>query len=354
MGSSELVGKRSRGRADPDAVLSAADQVLSTLRGRQAQPAQDLRALKYRYAAECRAYYSVAALTRRRILDGNIREQALSKLFRVRSSLERAIIADLACRGLSYDTVRQWSSRSFFGVSAKQGVSVRYALASCIPTRRCGGGCYAHDGRDRELHHIFRGALNYFIGQTYGQLGVNDRDQLFAELADAISYGISAARREQAASRQIGFDRQPRIRFSHVGEMAATPEFTNDLAREIRRIDDEVACVIYSRHPSARLLDKSLLIVNFTLEGDADLRSAWVPENARVVASAWRGKLSSVAEINFLEHHVEKVERPLGLGAICPVTVDHEAKTSCDAARCQLCFVPTDSNRQSTALKSST
>ncbi|MGP1665927.1 MAG: hypothetical protein ACTS5I_08480, partial [Rhodanobacter sp.] len=184
--------------------------------------------------------------------------------------------------------------------------------------------------------------LNYFVGQTYSQLGTDGREQLFAELAGAISYGVLAARQDQETAQQSGFHRQPRIRFSHVGEMAATPEFTNDLARNIHRIDDEVACVIYTRHPSARMLDPSLLVINFTLEGDGDVRRSWVPDDARIVASAWHGQLSSIAEINFLEHHVEKVERPTGSGAICPVTAGHESKPSCDSALCQLCFVPPD------------
>ena len=344
MGSSAFVGKRARGTAEPSAVLVAADEALTALAQRQPNPAEDLRALKHRYAAECRAYYSLAALSRRRVLDDSSRGEALFKLFRFRSVLENAIIADMESCGLRNDFLAAWATRSFFGVSAKQGVSVRYALASCIPTRTCGGRCYAHDGRDRELHHIFRGALNFFVGQSYELLGSGERLQLFERLNPAIAYGIAAARQEQAGALRDGFERAPRIRFSHIGEMAATPDFTNELARQIHRVDPEVACVIYTRHPNARHLDSAPLIINFTLEGDHDTRRSWVPAGSRVVASAWNGIVSSVAEVNFLEHHVEKVKEPVGTGVICPVTVDHGSKSSCDEAFCQLCFVPTTKN----------
>lgn len=325
---------------DPSLVMAAADKALSRILVQRAQPVEDFRALKYRYAAESRAYYSLAAMTRRRNLESNVRAEALAKLFRMRSTLERTIISDLEVCGLRRDLVDTWATRSFFGVSAKQGVSVRYALASCVPTRTCGGRCYAHDGRDREIHRIFRGALNLFVGERYDRLDTGQRAELLERLAPAIAYGVSAAREDQTVSRnEFGYDRAPRIRFSHVGEMAATPEFTNDLAREIRRFDPAIACVIYTRHPNAPLLDPEALTINFTLESEEDPRRAWVPTGSRVVASAWDGRLSASAAVNFLEHHVEKVVKPAGTGAICPVTADHGSITSCDGARCQLCFV---------------
>jgi hypothetical protein len=325
--------------AEPSSVLDAADSSLSSLLEHKPAAAVDIRALKLRHAVHCRAYYSLAALSRRRVLDDSYRAEAFSKLFRLRSVLENAIIADLECCGLRDDILNVWASRSFFGVSAKQGVSVRYALASCVPTRTCGGRCYGHDGRDRELHHLFRGALNYFIGQQYAALEKRQASELFERLSDAIYFGVAAAREDRDNASKHGFDRVARIRFSHLGEMAATPAFTNELAREIHQLDESIACVIYTRHPMARELDATQLVINFTLEGDDDTRAAWVPEGSRVVASAWDGQLSAIAEVNFLEHHVEKVQPAVGLGGICPVTADHTTKTSCDAARCQLCFV---------------
>jgi hypothetical protein len=338
MGSSDLVGKRSGRKAHPTDVLEAADSALKVLVDHEPSAAEDLLSLKKRYAAECRAYYSVAALSRRRHLESDFRAEAMSRLFRLRSTLERAIISDLECCGLRDDLLKIWSGPSFFGVSAKQGVSVRYALASCVPTRMCGAGCYAHDGRDRELHHIFRGALNLFVGERYAGLLPHQQDELFHRLAPAIRYGVDSARSDQLSACRQGLVRPPRIRLSHVGEMAATPLFTNRLAREIRCLDGEVVCVIYTRHPSARELDSNSLVINFTLESDQDPRRAWIPRESRIVASAWNGELCSIAAVNFLEHHVEKVRVPSGQGVVCPVTVNHGSMPSCDSANCDLCF----------------
>jgi hypothetical protein len=341
MGSSELIGKRTRGSIDPATTLAAADEALATLRGTAPQPAEDFRALKYRYARECRSYYSVAALSRRAILEEELRSAAYSKLFQLRSTLEKTIIEDLDFCGDRADLEKIWASKSFFGVSAKQGVSIRYALASCVPTRDCGARCYAHDGRDREIHHLFRGALNFYFGQQYENSGADARRRLLGLLSNAIAFGVSAARSDQlAAKKELGILRAPRIRFSHVGEIASTPEFANALAQQVRSIDPEVSCVIYTRHPKARSLDSELFVVNFTLEGDEDPRRRWVPPNSRIVSSAWDGRLSSLADINFLEHHVAGVAQPAGRGAICPVTLDHARNSSCDVAQCQLCFVP--------------
>jgi hypothetical protein len=341
VGSSQLIGKRTRGLIDPVKTLAAADEALHTLAATKPQPVEDFRALKYRYAQECRSYYSVAALSRRAVLSEELRSAAYAKLFRLRSTLEQTIIQDLEYCGGRNDLEKIWASKSFFGVSAKQGVSIRYALASCVPTRDCGARCYAHDGRDREIHHLFRGALNYFFGQHYEASPIDERQRLLGLLSNAIAFGVVAARRDQLTARkELGILRAPRIRFSHVGEIASTPEFANAIAKQVRSIDPEVSCVIYTRHPKAQRLDSGLFVINFTLEGDEDPRARWVPVQSRIVSSAWGGRLSTLAEINFLEHHVAGVARADGPGAICPVTLDHARNTSCDVARCQLCFVP--------------
>ena len=341
MGSSQLIGKRTRGLIDPVATLASADEALERLTGATPQPVEDFRALKHHYARECRAYYSVAALSRRGVLEDELRSEAYAKLFRLRSALENSIIRDLDYCGARSDLEKIWGSKSFFGVSAKQGVSVRYALASCVPTRTCGARCYAHDGRDREIHHLFRGALNYYFGKQFESSSVKDRRRLLDILSKAIEFGVSAAREDcLLAERELGIRRLPRIRFSHVGEIAATPQFANAVAQEIRSIDPEISCVIYTRHPRARELDSKLFVINFTLEGDDDPRSRWAPASARIVSSAWDGRLSSIADINFLEHHVGEVAEADGSGVVCPVTLDHGRNASCDIARCQLCFVP--------------
>lgn len=340
MGSSALIGQRSSSPAVPAVVLRNALEALSALSDSSATPATSFLELKKRYAMECRVYYSLAALSRRANLDQQDRVEALGILYLLRSRLENAIINDLRACGLRSDLLKIWSERTFFGVSAKQGVSVRYALASCVPTRTCGARCYAHDGRDREIHHIFRGSLNYFVGQQYELAEPNRREMLLNLLEPAIHYGISEARRDQANAKEAGFERPARIRFSHVGEMTATPGFTNDLARRVRQHDSEISCVIYTRHPRAKELDGDQLVVNFTLEGVDDNRATWIPNRARVVASAWDGELVPTAEINFLEHHVEKFKVSSGQGAVCPVTANHSSTKSCDEARCQMCFVP--------------
>ncbi|MBX7136157.1 MAG: hypothetical protein K1X67_26090 [Fimbriimonadaceae bacterium] len=341
MGSSQLIGKRTRGLIDPVTTLAAADEALAKLAASKPQAVEDFRTLKYRYARECRSYYSVAALSRRALLEDELRSAAYAKLFRLRSNLENSIIGDLDFCGERGDLEKIWASKSFFGVSAKQGVSIRYALASCVPTRDCGARCYAHDGRDREIHHLFRGALNYYFGQKYETSAADERRRLLGLLSNAVAYGVSAARSDQlAAQRELGILRAPRIRFSHVGEIASTPEFANAVALQVRSIDPEVACVIYTRHPKAQSLDSRMFVINFTLEGDDDPRRRWIPPTARIVSSAWNGQLSSLADINFLEHHVAGVAQATGRGAICPVTLDHARNSSCDVAQCQLCFVP--------------
>ena len=341
MGTSQLVGKRRRDPIDPSETIKAADDALSRLKNRRPQAAEDFTSLKHKYARECRAYYTIAALSRRGNLEESLRREALKRLFPLRSTLESSIVSDLDRSGPTTELIGNWASKSFFGVSAKQGVSIRYALASCVPTRTCGARCYGHDGRDREIHHLFRGALNFYFGRVYEAATPEDRSHLLSSLERAIAYGVKAAQEDaQHARNELGFLRSPRIRFSHLGEMVATPLFTNDLAERIRTIDSDVACVIYTRHPDARRLDRSLFVVNYTLEGDSDPRRSLAPPGARIVSSAWDGQLSRIADINFLEHHTSASCTAYGVGAVCPVTADHSRNSSCDVASCELCFLP--------------
>jgi hypothetical protein len=122
--------------------------------------------------------------------------------------------------------------------------------------------------------------------------------------------------------------------------MVATPEFTNWLARQIKDLDHRVVCIAYSRHPNAQLYDPELFVLNFTIDGSDDSRRKNMPKHARLVSSAWDGVLVEHAEINFLEHHVEKGAEARGNGLICPVTLNHGQLSSCDAAACDRCFRP--------------
>ena len=296
--------------------------------------------LRESFVPVSRSYFALAAMTRRTELDENSRAEGLAKLFRMRTLIESRLLEQFRFNADKIPIELEATKESFFGKSKKQGVSIRYALASCFPTATCGGRCYAHDGRDRELLHIYRGVLNYYVGLEFENGSLERRQQVLGLLSKSIDKGVEAALVDQASALTEGYNRLPRIRFSHVGEMAATPEFTNALALEVKKRDPKVQCVIYTRHPKAKLLDTNLLVVNFTLEGAGDVREKFVPNGARIVNSAWDGDINEAAEINFLEHHVEKSTIAKGAGSICPVTANHKVTPSCDSALCQKCFVP--------------
>jgi len=323
----------------PKLVLDEAVQEMEFLLKRAPGKHATLTQLRQSFVPISRSYFSLAALTRRVELDATVREEGLARLYRMRSFIETKLLGELRANADALPVESEATKDSFFGKSKKQGVSIRYALASCAPTSTCGGRCYAHDGRDRELLHIYRGVLNYYIGLEFESGSPKRRQELLGLLAKSIDKGVEAALVDQASALTEGYERLPRIRFSHVGEMAATPEFSNALALEVKRREPSVQCVIYTRHPQAKLLDTNLLVVNFTLEGATDVRTKLVPPRARIVNSAWDGELHDAAEINFLEHHVEKSTNAKGAGSICPVTANHKLTPSCDLAHCQKCFV---------------
>jgi hypothetical protein len=325
----------------PELVLDEAVQEMEFLLKRAPGTHATLALLRESFVPISRSYFSLAAFTRRVELDATVREEGLARLYKMRSFIETKLLAELRANADALPVESEATKDSFFGRSKKQGVSIRYALASCAPTSTCGGRCYAHDGRDRELLHIYRGVLNYYIGLEFESGSPKRRQELLGLLAKSIDKGVEAALVDQASALTEGYNRLPRIRFSHVGEMAATPEFTNALALEVKRREPSVQCVIYTRHPKAKLLDTNLLVVNFTLEGAGDVRVKFVPSGARIVNSAWDGDINEAAEINFLEHHVEKSTRAKGAGSICPVTANHKLTPSCDSALCQKCFVNT-------------
>jgi hypothetical protein len=335
-----LIPPRARERADPARVLDEADRTLRRLQGTEGSSTSNYRGLKVKWAGAASVYYAAAALSRRADLETGLRVKAYSILFPLRSALESVLLRDLEASRFE-DFVTEWSSRSFFGVSAKQGVSIRYALAACVPTRTCAARCYAHDGRDREIHHVFRGALNLFFGLLYEKALEPKRGDLLRALQGAIDFGVRAARADQATADRAGYRRDPRVRFSHVGEMAATPHFTNDLARAITARAPDVRCVIYTRHPMAFLLDQNYLVVNFSLDGPDDPRRRLAPPGARLVAGAWEGRTTDSVDVNFLEHHSGRTAQAVGPGFVCPVTASHgRAIRSCDDAECDRCFSP--------------
>lgn len=321
------------------AVVEEAQAIMASLNSRKNSHFVNLAALRASYFQEARSYFTLCAMTRRRSIDDENKALGLSKLYAFRSLLEERILADLIESFGSEGVIHIALSGSFFGYSKKQGVSIRYSLQSCVPTATCGGRCYAHDGRDRELIHIIRGVLNFHVGSCYESGDRKKRDHIMSSLSKHLDVAIVNALEDQKMAFVLGYRRSARIRFSHIGEMAQTPAFTNALAKEIKQRCPHVLPVVYTRHPKAHLLDTEVLTINFTLEGQTDPRVRLVPAGARVVNSAWDGIVNPAAAINFLEHHVEKAAYAVGRGSICPVTLNHDATPSCDSARCQKCFV---------------
>jgi hypothetical protein len=330
-------GSRQRMR-EASLVLRDAVDTYHELKVSQAGSFPSIEKLKAHFAGPSRAYYSLAAMSRRAHLDAGTKEEAYKLLFPLRALLETRIIEALQTIQNPIDIVLTFGCKSFFGKSIKQGVSVRYPLSTCIPTLQCAGRCYAHDGRDRDYQRLFRGALNGLVGLHY-ERNPDDRHLIISQLSKQIDEVIALSRSEAFSAAEGGYRRKPRIRFSHVGEMAATPTFANDLAAEIRRRDPEISCVIYTRHPEAKHLDPATFVVNFTVEGAHDKRIKFRPAGSRLVSSSWDGHIFQEADVNFLEHHVEKSSTSSARGSVCPVTVNHKSTPTCDSARCERCFV---------------
>ena len=330
---------RNREIVNPQAYLREAVAWLERVMAIERVRAETLRHLKQIFSRPFQVYYTLSAISRRRVLDGAVRQEILDFLYPYRSSLERSVINSIDVLESKKELEKSAFNKSFFGVSKKQGVSLRLPLLSCVPTKNCGGRCYAHDGRDREIHLVFRAALNYFVALEYENGGRLTRTTIFERLKPAITYGAEMARADAVSAADEGFIRAPRIRFSHIGEAVAVPEFANKLASEIKNVDPEIQCVVYSRHPNIPRLDPDLFTVNFTLEGNFDPRKKYAPPSSRLVCSSWDGQINKDAEINFLEHHVEKVATASGGLNVCPVTAFHSSIKSCDEARCDRCFV---------------
>ena len=297
-----------------------------------------LGCIKSAFEQELRSYFSLSALSRSGTAPRQVVSSALRRVFRVRTQLEGAIVASLeASLGEAAMPPRVVFEGNFYGVSKKQGVSVRFALAGCQPTRLCAGACYAHDALDASPNAVIRGALNHFTATLY-QREERTRKSIREALKRHTRRAVNAAIGE-AESQPGNWTREPRIRFAHVGEAAAYPAFSNDLARQVLdQSSGRVRCVVYTRHKSAHLLDPDLFIINFTLDRSSEKRRNWIPREARPVFSAFGGKVSSEVEVNFLEHHRWSHVDPIGTGAVCPVTLPASQARTCDAAMCDACF----------------
>jgi hypothetical protein len=278
-----------------------------------------------------------------------VSEDLSNRLFALRTRLESAIIESLK---LSYSEGEQGLLRLAlgrpFGYSKKQGASFRMPLTTCMPSRLCGNLCYAHDGLDASRSALLRGCLNFFLSWVWTSDG--GRHAVTSGLLPAIRRVVRLARAEAKAAPLL---RRGRVRFAHLGEMSAVPEFANYLAAEIARISDqEVDCVVYSRHANVGSLDPNLWIVNFTIDDSSVDRIAWAPITARVVSSAFYGVLQPLAEINFLEHHRSDHASAQTSGpSVCPATIPEARSRTCDGVKCARCFVrPADSGKDVSTL----
>ena len=291
---------------------------------------------------ELNQYFRLCGLARSASADKSLQIMADRRIFNVRIKLEASII-NLIRRSIDSkrSTVEAVLGNGFFGNSKKQGVSLRLPLSSCMATKLCASACYAHDVLDAAPNSVIRGSINGWFAEHFQQSSDQHRSELLKILRPQITRATRAAISE-ADRTKPHFSRSPYIRFSHVGELANYPEFANSLAAAVKDYSDgRVACVIYTRHQKASLLDPDLWVVNFTLDPQSESRRAWAPNSARIVYSAFDGLLSATAAINFLEHHRHSHAEAKGeSGQICPATAPKTIERTCDACRCDLCFKP--------------
>ena len=295
------------------------------------------------YEEELRNYFRLSALARSSSADPGLASLAHDLLFRTRTLLEGDIQ-----RAISYAPVGPSAKLdalfdgNFFGFSKKQGTSLRLPLRTCTPTKLCAGGCYAHDVLDATPAAVVRGAINGWIADRYERGDQEVRAELAGRLAPHVKRAIKNAKHE-LKNLPDGFTRRAFIRFSHVGEIVHTPIFANAVARMVRDISEgDVDCVVYTRHKRAVELDPNLWIVNFTLDPVSEDRKSWAPTNSRIVYSAFGGKTSPIAEVNFLEHHRHGHLSQIGDGRACPATIPQATSRTCDGNKCNRCFVPKD------------
>ncbi len=219
-------------------------------------------------------------------------------------------------------------------------------LSTCSPTKLCAGACYAHDVLDATPNSVVRGVINGWVAKKFEDGNSIMRKAILQELKPHSRRAVIAATKE-LDSLPVGFNRRPNIRFSHVGEIVFFPEFANALAHQVNEISNGgVDCVVYTRLKKASLLDPSLWVINFTLDSASINRRSWAPPSSRIVFSAFGGETSSIADVNFLEHHRHShAEHTTGNGRVCPATAPSTIVRTCDACQCNRCFLsPSDTS----------
>jgi hypothetical protein len=293
------------------------------------------------YRPHLKKYSRLSGLSRNRSVPAEVRALAGDHVFGARVTLERSMLRAMDRVGQEFSLkVQSALDGAFFGCSGKQGVSLRMPLSTCMPTRLCAGGCYAHDALDATPNALIRGVLNGWLAAAYENGTVQQRATIESALQRPVHRAVRAALQELTRL-PAGYRRRAFIRFSHVGEVAAFPQFANSLANQIIQLSGKrVDCVIYTRHRDAAKLDPKLFVINFTLDPASFNRRKWIPESARIVFSAFGGVTSGEADVNFLEHHRHiHMARTAGNGRICPATLPETKERTCDACRCDRCFV---------------
>jgi hypothetical protein len=299
--------------------------------------ASNLAELRESYDRDLKEYFRLGSAARGRTTDPQTREMAHKTLFAARVRVERALAQTVEANAHWMEIV---FDGSFFGCSKKQGTSLRMPLSSCKPTVLCAGGCYAHDALDAVPNSIIRGALNGVVARRFEAGTEREGFEIANRLRPHVKRAIRNAVKEVEALESGSWTRRPYIRFSHVGEIVAFPKFANTLARMVWDASDgHVDCVVYTRLKSVNELDPDLWTINFTLDQSSRDRKAWVPPHARIVFSAFGGEVDPDAEVNFLEHHRWAHLSPIGKGRVCPATAPDVAERTCDAVRCNRCFV---------------
>ncbi len=291
---------------------------------------KELMAVHY---AELRKYFALAVLAQSKTANEELVQQAQNQLFRIRVQLEKSIAFTLKQSNIEQILLEG----KMFGASKKQGVSMRMPLWTCEPTVLCSNRCYAHDTLDAAPASVIRGVINGQIAERYENGSKNEREKLMESIGFHIEKAIKSSLHEATC---CGWERSPRIRFSHVGEIVAYDSFANEVARQIKnKSEGQVICVVYTRLQNAIKLDPNLWVVNFTLDYSSLERSNWIPRFANTVFSAFDGITYDSAYVNFLEHHRWSHCSPKGTGIICPATLPEVETRTCDSLSCNRCFV---------------
>lgn len=284
-------------------------------------------------------YFALTVLSRSKSADSTLARSASDLLFSIRTNIEKSILNSIILAHSSDPVKEIVSVGDIFGASLKQGISLRMPILSCIPTGPCSKKCYAHDALDAAPNSVIRGAINGWISDCYENGSTKDREYISRLINKYVENAVKRSQHE-VENLDNGWSRNPRIRFSHVGEIAAYPDFSNELARMIKQLSDgRIVCVVYTRHPNVKKLDPSLWVINFTIDHSSKDRIDWIPPKAHMVYSAFDGEIDCSAYVNYLEHHRWSHCSQKGNGIVCPATLPGKIVRSCDALRCDRCFV---------------